>query len=218
MMSLTGPLYAHILWIGGAPCSGKTSLSERLSETFGLKVYHCNDAFPAHVKRVRPEAHPTMARLREMTWDDLWMRPVDEQVTDELAAYREEFDMILTDLRSLPRDEPIIAEGTALLPDLVMDVVSDPRQAIWLIPGGTFQRDHYMDNNDRVQAILDQCTNPAQAFENWMARDELLAEWVAASAHALKLTVLTVTGSRTIDQNAEIVANHFGLAVIDDEW
>lgn len=217
-MASTQPTYAHILWIGGAPCSGKTSISLALGETFGLKVYHCNDAYLAHVKRVRPEAQPTMARLREMTWDDLWMRPVDEMVTDELAAYREEFDMILTDLRTLPRDQPIIAEGAALLPDLVMDVVSDPRQAIWLNPGGTFQRDHYLHNNDRVQAILDQCTDPVQAFENWMARDKLLAEWVAASAHALNLTVLTVTGRRTVGQNAEIVANHFGLAAIDEEW
>ena len=61
----------------------------------------------------------------------------------------------------------------------------------------------------RIQSILDQCTDPVQAFQNWMDRDVAFARRVAEDARARDLTVLTVDGTRTVEENAATVEANF---------
>jgi 2-phosphoglycerate kinase len=203
---------AHVLWMGGSPCSGKSSIAEMLAKKHGLRVYKCDDAFWEHAKRVDPVVHPTFHRLTHMTWDEIWMRSVAVQIADEFACYREQFAMILDDLLGLPRSMPVIAEGAALLPDLVSGLLPDRSQAVWVIPTESFQREHYTpEKRPFIDDILAHCQNPTQAFANWMDRDGGFAKRVAERARALDLKVLAVDGKRTIEQNAEIVAQYLGL-------
>jgi 2-phosphoglycerate kinase len=203
---------AHVLWMGGSPCSGKSSIAEMLAEKYGLHVYKCDDVFWEHAKRVDPVKHPTFHRLTRMTWDEIWMRPVAVQIADEFACYREQFGMIVDDLLALPRSTPVIAEGAALLPELVSDLLHDRSRAVWAIPTEPFQREYYtLEKRPWINDILAHCQDPTQAFANWMDRDVGFAQRIAQRARALDLEVLTVDGKRTTEQNAEIVAQCFGL-------
>ncbi len=203
---------AHVFWVGGSPCSGKSSITEMLAEKHGLRIYKCDEAFWEHAKRVDPVAHPTFHRLTHMTWDEIWMRSVAVQIADEFACYREQFGMIVDDLLALLRSARIIAEGAALLPDLVSGLLPDRSRAVWVIPTESFQRKHYTpEKRPFVNDILAHCQDPTRAFANWMDRDVGFAKRVAERAQALDLEVLTVDGKRTIEQNAEIVAQYLGL-------
>ena len=210
-MRVAGEL-ARVFWVGGSPCSGKSSIVGTLAEEYGLHVYKCDDAFWEHAKRVDPVKQPTFHRLARMTWDEIWMRPVAVQVADEFACYREEFAMILDDLLALPGSELIVAEGAALLPELISGLLQDRSRAMWVVPTEPFQREHYtLEKRPWIKDILRHCQNPTQAFANWMDRDVGFAKRVAEQARALDLEVLAVDGKRTIAQNAEIVARCFGL-------
>ena len=203
---------AHVLWMGGSPCSGKSSIAEKLANAYGLMLYHCDDAFWEHADRVDRVKHPTFYRLTHMTWDEMWMRPVDVQISEEIACYREELEMIVDDLRGFPRSAPILAEGAALLPDVLADMLVNCRRALWVVPTAAFQRAHYTpERRPWVSDILAQCENPDQAFQNWMDRDAGFATQVAGRVEELGLALVTVDGSRTIAENAEIVVRHFGL-------
>ncbi|MEO7908170.1 MAG: hypothetical protein ABIV47_00840, partial [Roseiflexaceae bacterium] len=79
----------QVLWIGGTPCSGKTSIAKLLSETYKLQVYHCDEAFETH-KLHMSATH----KLLTISWDELWMQPIDTLVADVFAIYREEFQLI----------------------------------------------------------------------------------------------------------------------------
>jgi len=202
---------AHVFWMGGSPCSGKSSIAKLLSDRYELQVYNCDDAFYEHGKRVTPLGQPAFHQVLNMTWDEIWMRPVGVQLTEEIAIYREEFGMIIKDLLALPRSPPILAEGAALLPDCVHDVLLNSWQAIWVVPTESFQRTHYPNRGRWVQEILSQCKNPDQAFQNWMDRDVAFVRWVAKRATDLGLELLQVGGKRMIAENAEIVEAHFQL-------
>jgi hypothetical protein len=203
---------AHVFWMGGSPCSGKSSIAELLSERTRLQYYQCDNAFTEHGKRVTAVKQPAFHQVLHMTWDEIWMRPVEVQLKKEIAIYREEFEMIVQDLLALPKSPPILAEGAALLPGCVRDVLLNPHQAIWIVPTGPFQRAHYPNRGPWVQDILRQCKHPEQAFRNWMDRDVAFARWVARSATGLGLRLLEVDKERTISDNARIVAQHFQLA------
>lgn len=207
---MTAARLDHIYWIGGSPCAGKSSIAAAIVERFRMTSYNCDAAFELHERIVDPESFPTLYRLSRHTCDGLWMRPVDQQVREELALYDEEFALILDDLRALPADRPILAEGSALLPGLLATLDIPRHRAIWLVPTPDFQRAHYA-RREWVPAFLAECTDPAQAWRNWMDRDIGFAEEVARQARMLDRRLITVDGAQPLTIVLDEVLAHLEL-------
>lgn len=201
----------HVFWLGGSPCAGKSSISEILAARFDLHLYRVDEAFEVHAQRFDPVLHPALAEWHASSWNQRWMKPTESLVEDVIACYREHFTMILEDIRSLPRDKPILVEGTALLPGQVARVLADRSRAMWVVPAADFQREHY-SRREWVCRVLEQCDSPEAAFHNWMERDAGFARWVTAEAGELGFELLRVDGRHTIEENALTVAAHFRLS------
>jgi hypothetical protein len=204
-------MLSHVYWIGGSPCSGKSSIAEQLVERYDMLSYPCDAHFDAHRARATAESQPNLSSLNGMSWDDIWMRPAHELLEHEIAIYREEFEMILNDLRALPDDRPIIAEGAALLPELVLAHLGRPQQAVWVVPTPEFQWQYY-SQRPWIQDILKQCSFPEQAFKNWMGRDTAFGQHVVRQARQVGLSTIIVDGTHSIEAHVEHTAQYFGLA------
>jgi len=202
-----------VRWLGGSPCSGKSSITELLTVRNGVRVYHVDEAFRDYIRRICPECHPLTHKWLTTPWNELWMQSADTLLAEAIAAYTEQFELILEDLRALPNGEPLIAEGTALLPGLVAPLLSQDRRALWMVPTERFQRTMYPERGPWVQDILATCEDPAAALTAWMDRDVAFARWVAAEATALGLPVHWVDGSQDIPALGGMVATHLGLAL-----
>ena len=199
-----------ILWLGGSPCSGKSSIARALAQHHPLTTYHCDEHWETHVAQASSKHQPQLARIAYMTWDEIWMRPAATLLADELTIYRQQFPMILNDLAiRRPSTGKLLAEGTALLPECVAPHLTDERQALWMVPTEAFQRRIYPKRGAWVQKILDQCSDPEQAFANWMDRDVAFARHVAAQAEELGLRVLWVDGETTLAENMCLVEAWF---------
>ena len=201
---------AHVYWIGGSPCSGKSSTAQALAERFGLRYYNCDEAFFRHASAVTPERQPAFHRVTHYSPEELWMRPVADLLADELAVYREEFPLIVADLLALPVDRPVIAEGAALLPELVAPLLAAQNRAVWMLPTADFQWQHYRQRAWAKDVVKD-CSDPEQAFRNWMERDVQFARQVRGQADRLGLPVIVVDGSQGIAAVTAQVGAHFGL-------
>ncbi len=197
-----------VFWLGGSPCSGKSSISRILASRFDLDVYHVDEAFENPTRRLDPLHHPALTMWCESSWDERWMQPIDNLVQDVIACYREHFALIREDVLEMPKRKSLLVEGTALLPGLVADLLTKSTQAIWIIPFADFQRAHYSER-EWARNIVAQCSDTEVAFHNWMERDIRFAEWVESEAIAHNLPVLRVDGKRTLEENAEAVATHF---------
>ncbi|MGD9046525.1 MAG: hypothetical protein PVF77_00600 [Anaerolineae bacterium] len=197
---------SHILWMGGSPCSGKSSIARILAGEYNLHTYHCDEAFAEHRQQVTASQQPMLHKWTHTSWDELWMQPHEILVAEAIACYREHFQLVVKDLLALPDSEPILVEGTCLLPGSVDEVLSSRDRAIWVIPTEAFQKAHYRDRGAWVEGILSECTKPDQAFQNWMDRDAAFAGWVARTANKLDLRPIQVDGRRTIAQNARLIA------------
>lgn len=202
--------FAHLYWIGGSPCAGKSTVAQALADRYNLHYYQCDAAFPEHQRRASPIHQPTLQRLAALSCDEIWLPPVADQVARVQAIYREEFPMILDDLCVLPTDRPILVEGAALMAPLVLPYLLRPQQAIWLTPTPAFQRTYYAQR-PWIQEVLRSCTDAAQAFANWMARDEAYAAWVNAQATAAGLRLVQVDGRQRSDELTAQVAIWFAL-------
>jgi 2-phosphoglycerate kinase len=200
----------HLFWLGGSPCAGKSSISEILARRFGLRVYHVDQAFEAHAPYLSPERQLALRRWLAASCQERWMLPVEALVQQAIDCYSEVFELVLGDLLALPDDQPLLVEGTALLPGLVAKWLTERRRALWLVAEEKFQRQHYA-RRGWVGEILQGCPDPAAAFENWMRRDAAFAEWITKETTTASLDVLRIDSNRTIEEIADLAARHFHL-------
>ncbi len=202
---------AHVYWIGGSPCSGKSSIAEALAAAYGLQLYHADNAYVRHAKVVTPERQPVFYKLAHLSAEELWMRPVEEQVAEALAHYREEFPLILEDLLALPTTPPILAEGAALLPACVQPYLLERHRAISIVPTAEFQMEQYA-RRAWAQDVVRACSDPQQAFRNWMQRDIQFAKHVEQAAREAGLFSLLMDGGCPLTDTIARVERHFRLA------
>jgi 2-phosphoglycerate kinase len=200
----------NVFWIGGSPCAGKSSISDFLAGRFGLDVYRVDEAFENHVRRFNTEQQPALVNWCRASWNERWMQPVESLVREVITCYREHFTLILEDVRALPKDKPLLIEGTALLPKEVLQAQADRKRAVWVIPTAEFQMEQYA-KREWARQIVAQCDDSHTAFENWMERDIKFARWVRAEAEALGCKVIIVDGRRSIEETALEIAGYFGL-------
>jgi 2-phosphoglycerate kinase len=200
-----------ILWLGGAPCAGKSSVAEVLVRRFDIEVYRVDEAFDAHVCQLDEHTHPALLRWTTSSWDERWIRPPEALLADVIACYREHLSFVLEDLRSrVWSSRLVVVEGSAVLPDEIAPILRCRERGMWLIPTLEFQRHNYARRN-WVGGILQQCADPDIAFRNWMERDARFAQWVAGQVRDQGLASIEIDGSRSVDQIADVVARHFGL-------
>jgi len=204
---------SNIYWIGGAPCSGKSTIAEMLAYRYGFSLFKSDDHMYAHMALARQDGaqkQPVMAKVASLSWNEIWSRPVDVLVQDELDFYREEFAMLLDELALYPQGQPILAEGNAWLPELIGQLGAPPGRIVYAIPTREFQVNNY-SQREFIKDILFQCTDPQSAFENWMERDARFAEVVSQGARQMGLPVILVDGRLSIEENTALVEKALNL-------
>jgi hypothetical protein len=202
---------AHVLWIGGATDSGKTSVAIALAAKYGLRAYHYDRydraELPGHWARADPVRQPHMHATPIGDRDWMWVDTTPEELVERwLRTTPERFRLALDDLLELPSAPPIVAEGYGFTPDLVLPLLASRKQAIWLVSTDEFKRETY---ERRGKGAFADTRDPQRARHNHIGRDLLLAEHIRRHAELLGLTVVDVDETRSLDNLFSAVEAHF---------
>ena len=201
------PKLAHVLWIGGATDTGKTTIAQMLAERHGLQVYHYDRHDLPQVETLA-QTMPRYRAFLDASLEDRWVHPEPEDLFRFVwEGFRHRFPLIVQDLLALPTEPMILVEGFGLTPELVTPVISTKSQAVWLVPTEEFKQAS-MERRGKP-SFRDHVSDPERATRNVFRRDMMLAERVREQAQARDLTVYEVDGSRPVEEMAALIEHHF---------
>jgi hypothetical protein len=136
---LTLPRLDNVLWIGGVPAAGKSTLAKRLARRHGLRWYSADAHTWEHRDRAIREGHAGAIRWEAMTHEERWVTSTPAEML-ELSIDFDRWRMIADDVAALPPAPLIVAEGSTVLPELVAAGIADRACAVWLQPTPELQR------------------------------------------------------------------------------
>ena len=195
-------------FIGGSPCSGKSTVAQAIAERHGFIYFKADDKLEEYTTVGAKLGFPICSKQRNMTAEQIWMRSPAVQAAEERAFYHEIFPLVMLDIKKL--STPFIAEGVAFLPELMKAYGVPFENYIFITPTREFQIEHYR-TREWVPFLLQGCLNPKKAFENWMERDALFAEAVRHRCVEAEYFALLTDGAESVEKMTETVACHFKL-------
>jgi 2-phosphoglycerate kinase len=201
---------SEIYYIGGSPCSGKSTVSEKLAEKYGFDYYRVDDDLFAFMEEAAAAGDELLTEIMGKSTDQMWLRDPENLHDEELTVYKKIFPYYMEKFRSLRSERPLIVEGAALLPDLIHGAGVKDAKFLAMVPTKEFQVKHY-SMREWVDEYLADCSNMKAAFANWMDRDALFAKAIHGRALALGYKTLVVDGSKSLDETFDMIVDYFGL-------
>lgn len=201
----------HVRWVGGAGGAGKTTVTRHLAQRVGARVYSTDLTLAVHSDRLAAADAPLLHSFRQMSMDERWVQ------RDPGTMYRtfpwfhgEGFELVLEDLRQLPDDGVVLAEGFRLLPQLVRPHLNDPRHAVWLLPAPGF-RQAALERRGGEDAFWLRTSDPGRALTNLLERERIFTDEIAGECARTGMDVLPVDGETTVEDLAAQLAARFEL-------
>lgn len=201
---------SKIYFIGGSPCSGKSTVAEQIIKHFDFVYYKIDDYLETYMSYGARDKKPICLKQQQLSCDEIWMRDPIIQAEEEWQFYDEIFEYVMEDIQRLSKDKTIIAEGAAFKPDLMKQLGVLEENYICIIPSRDFQIEKYQQR-DWIGYVIGECTNSKKAFENWMERDILFAQQIQMKCNVLGYTCLINDGTRLIAELEEEVKQHLKL-------
>src|SRR5690349_14920041 len=97
---------AHVLWIGGAPNAGKSTLTRLLAGKYDFKIYNADWHL---VREHHRQPGAVVKGWDDLTMDERWIRPSPHELAErDIANWTARFPLVVTDLLALPDDRTIV--------------------------------------------------------------------------------------------------------------
>lgn len=205
--------FSNVYWIGGSSGAGKSTISKRIADLHECKIYSTDNAMGDHSSRCTPEDCPNLELFKKMSMDERWVNRDPKEMLDTFHWFNGEgFDMIIEDLRNIPKDSTVIVEGFRLLPNLVKPYLRSLNNGIWLIPTPQFRKAAF-ESRGTLWDIPKKTTQPEKALENLLTRDAMFTDRLKTEATFNDCSTIVIDGSDNENVVVSQVVEHFILSI-----
>ena len=207
---------AHLYWLGGGPCAGKTTVSDVIAAKKNVGVHHVDQHRAEIHVGADTDRYPSTAQfvseMRAVGSGAFFTRelslPPQKSFSKWKDYFREETELAVEVLKTLPANRPFIVDSTHALPEFIRDLAS-PDHACFLVATDEVIRRH----NRKRHAAGPQVgfTWPEELIEKQEQSFSYRTHVIKKSALELGYAVVEVDDSLGPEEVADRVIECFGL-------
>ena len=199
-----------IIYIGGSPCSGKSTTVKAIEEKYGLIYFEPDKRLDGYIERAAQEGKSICKKVKLMSPEEIWMRDPEIQCEEEFQIYEEIFDYIMEDLQGLNIQKGVITEAVAFCPKLMKKQGITSNEYLTIVPSSEFQVFHYKQR-EWIKFVLEGCSDKEKAFDNWMQRDILFAKRVKEECLEAGFSCIVNDGKFSPEELEKKIITFFGI-------
>lgn len=100
----------NVYYIGGSPCSGKSTIAEVIAKECGLYYFKVDDFLEKYTAMGAEKGYEICTKQSLMNSEETWMREPVLQCNKELQLYHEVISLVMKDIKKISANKDIIAE------------------------------------------------------------------------------------------------------------
>lgn len=202
----------HVVWIGGAARSGKTTVTKWLEARHGFVRYEGDRGAEYRIEHATPD-QPITYRSRRMfeapsLFAQFFERDPDEIAVDLLASGTEEFPYAKRDIDNI--NAARVAVDAFILRASQVIEVAQPQHVVFLFSTEDFQRELWRKGG-WYKNYVGVCRNPEQAAENFVEGIIRQSRMLQAEAEELGCQIIMTGGVKSIDKVFEEIGRLSGF-------
>jgi len=207
--------WERLYWIVGGAGSGKTTICQALSATFGIPVYDMDaQIYGSYHGRFTRERHPVnsawstsrdgLAWLLDMSWDEF--------DSFNRAALPEYLDLLVEDLDQTGPDAGVLIDGGICNPAILAQVISS-RWIVCLVFSGRSSREIWEETGERnsMKEAVYQLPNAEAAWRKFLEFDGRITETILSECQEHDISVCVRGRAEPVSESAERVAEVLGI-------
>ncbi|CAK6481433.1 hypothetical protein ACPOM7_17565 [Peribacillus castrilensis] len=162
--------FQNIYIVTGGACGGKTTVSRYLANKYNFILYNWDEHHSEYQEIASSEYQPAMSKRPNFTsWEEYFMRPVEEYSEWLDATFLEQTEMVVTDLLRISGragSKKIIVDGFFSVE--LLKRISDYSKVVFLISSEKVVRHDYFNRADKrdMYECIKGLKNSEAAFEN----------------------------------------------------
>ncbi|KGX87133.1 hypothetical protein [Pontibacillus marinus] len=197
-----------VIWIGGSPDSGKTTVAKALVRKYQMDYYDYDLYEDKHHQLMASGSKEGEIEIPSSP-EDVWLHTSKENLLSWAhQSFNGRFPYVLRDLSKYQTSSTILAEGFGLTPELVFPYLDHPKDAVWIISSEEKKREMMLKRN-KMNGMFNDPEKEIQAEENMLQRDLKIGSMIKEQADELGLSVIHVDKNTSIEQVYNTVEKQF---------
>ncbi len=199
-----------IYYIGGSPCSFKTAIAQKMSEEYSFKVYNADNHIERYLEIGAKKRNKVLKKMKRISVLEQWFLDLDVQFNNEIALYYFAGKVIKGDLKRFYKNKDILVEGCPIIPEFINRKEVDSENYVVLVSSKSFERSVF-ETREYITRYLNLTEDKELAFENWLKRDEMIANYYKEEALKYGYKCIEINKNSKFEDVYNEVIEHFKL-------
>ncbi|SET34629.1 hypothetical protein SAMN05660297_02126 [Natronincola peptidivorans] len=204
----------NIYWILGGGCAGKSTISKRISEKYGLLLYDMDEyIYGKYISRYSEELYPanTAWFTADNPMDWALSFPTWEENNDfYIAATAEHLHLFSEDIKKTDQHQSILVDGGITNPAILAKVLS-PQQICCIKIDNQLSNKIWEESPERqpMKEMILQLPCPQDKWKKFLSINESMNQQIEAECRESNIKIFFRDDKTTVEEMAQKVSNHF---------
>ncbi len=199
-----------VYYIGGSPCSYKTTVANKLAEQYNIKIYNADNHIERYLDIGARKRNKVLKKMRRVSVFEQWFLDLELQLKNEIELYNFSGKIIKADLKRFYKGKDVIVEGSPIIPKFIYKRGIDTDKYVILVSSKSFQRAIF-EQRDYIDRYLNLTKDKSLAFENWLTRDEMISNYYREEGEKHGHKCIEINKDTKLEDVCNEVKEHFGL-------